>query len=74
MEQLADGVEVVRREKALLLRARSLEGADRLCALLTGRGLDHERLSGLVVALRGKDERALEEIGDLLQEEGLFLE
>jgi hypothetical protein len=70
-----EGVELVRRVKALLLRAQSKEGADRLAASLERRGVPHERLNETMVMVRGaRNEQLVKELKDQLLAEGLFLE
>ncbi len=71
----AQGVEPIIKQRTLLLKARSVEGADALCQILEDNSITHERVGEMAVTLRGtKQEKALMALQDTLRAAGLFLE
>lgn len=75
LREWTEGVELVRKQRILLLRATSREGADRMQALLEERDIHHERLNERCVAIRGsKNERAVDELRDVCRKLGLLVE
>lgn len=75
LKEWTDGVEVVRRQKAVLLRAASAAGADRLVEILERHEVPLERLNETTLMVRGgKHERAVEQLREHFRDCGLFVE
>ncbi len=75
LREWMDGVEFVRRQKALLLRAQSEESGDRLAEFLERKEIPFERLNSTVLSVRGiKNERACRGYQDELRDWGLILD
>jgi hypothetical protein len=75
IREWGEGVELIQRQRVLLLRARSKGGADRLAALLEAQGVHCERFGDNGILLQGaKGERTLLELREVLRDQGLYLE
>ena len=53
VREWSDGVELVRRQKVLLLRSMSVEGMDQLVEMLEKREIPYERLTDTATTVRG---------------------
>ncbi len=75
IREWGEGVEPITRQRMLLLRARSKSGADRLAALLEANNIASERAgeTGVLIAL-AKGEKAMREMEQALEDQGLYLE
>jgi hypothetical protein len=75
LREWTDGVQVVRRQKVMLLQASTPGGANRLAEILEQQEIPHERLADRAIVVRGgKNERALEELQERFRDSGLFVE
>ena len=75
LKEWAQGVELLRRERATLFRGESLEAVDRLAGIFEQQGIAFERLNETVVAVRGaKNEKVAKGLGEELHLQGLYIE
>lgn len=75
VREWTEGVEFVRKQKVLLLRARTKSGADRLASVLAEGDVPFERLGETMLAVRGaRNERAVRERQRVLRDWGLIVE
>ena len=75
IREWADGLELVRRQHAVVLRSRTPGGMDRLVEVLAEAGESFERVGPTVMMLTGTNaERSLVQLKDKLQEEGLHID
>ncbi len=75
IREWGEGVESITRHRVLLLRARTKSGADRLAALLEANHIASERTgeTGILISL-AKGERAVRDLEQALEDQGLYLE
>jgi len=75
VREWTDGVELVRRQKVLLLRSVTPEGMDRFVRMLDDKEMPYERLTATAVAVRGsRNEKAIRDLREDFRNEGLFIE
>jgi len=75
IREWSEGVEFIRRQRAVLLRGQSAEGIARLAEALRRRGIAFEAATDLILVVRGtRNEKALTIAREELREEGLFLD
>ncbi|MBN1420365.1 MAG: helicase-associated domain-containing protein [Planctomycetes bacterium] len=75
IREWSEGVEFIRRQRAILLRGQSPEGVARLAEALRRRGIAFEAATDLILIVRGtRNEKALTIAREELREEGLFLD
>jgi hypothetical protein len=75
VREWSDGVELVRRQKVLLLRSMSAEGMDHLVEMLEKREIPYERLTDTATTVRGsRNEKAIRDLRDEFRSVGLFIE
>lgn len=75
VREWTEGVEFVRKQKVLLLRAQTKTGADRLAGVLEESEIAYERLNDTMLTVRGaKNERAVRERQGVLRDWGLIVE
>ena len=75
LREWAQGVEILRRERASLFRGASVEAVERLAEVFEEEGIPLERLNETTVAVRGaKNEKAARDLGEKLREHGLYVE
>jgi len=75
VREWSDGVELVRRQKVLLLRSMSVEGMGRLVEMLEKREIPHERLTDTAITVRGsRYEKAIRDLREEFRGVGLFIE
>ena len=75
LKEWAQGVEILKRERASLFRGASVEAVDRLAEVFEEEGIPLERLNETTVAVRGaKNEKAARDLGEKLHQHGLYVE
>jgi hypothetical protein len=75
VREWAEGLELIRRQRAVVLRSRTEDGMDRLADILAERDIAFERVGPTIALLRGlKAEKALLQCKDKLREEGLYID
>jgi len=75
LQEWAEGVELIHRERAVVLRSRTPEGMDRLVEVLTERKVRVERLTPTVCIVKGtRGERALSQLRERLKENGIYID
>ena len=75
LREWTEGVELVRRQKGLLLRAQTPSGAELLSKILEGREVPFERLNETTIMVRGgKNERAVTDLQEHFRDHGLYVE
>lgn len=75
LEEWADGIELVRCQRALLLRAKTPKGLEQLVFELEQEGISFERLNSSTVAVRGsRNEKAVLDLRERFLSQGLVLE
>ena len=75
IREWAEGLELIRRQRAVVLRSRTEDGMDRLVDILAEEGVTFERVSTTMALLRGtKAERSLQQLRERLREEGIYID
>jgi hypothetical protein len=75
LREWTEGVELVRRQKALLLRAQTPSGAELISKILEGHEVPYERLNETTIMVRGgKNERAVKDLQEHFRDHGLYVE
>ncbi len=75
IREWAEGLELIRRQRAVVLRSRTEDGMDRLLDILGEESVSFERVAPTTALLRGaKAERALQQLRERLREEGLYID
>jgi hypothetical protein len=75
VREWAEGLELIRRHRAVVLRSRTGEGMDRLLDVLKEKKIPFERVAPTIVLLRGtKGERALLLVREKLRDEGIYID
>ena len=75
IKEWAEGVELIHRERAVVLRSRTPEAMDRLLGVLEEKKIVAERLTPTVSLVKGtRGERALNQLRDRLRESGIYID
>ncbi|MBN1443638.1 MAG: helicase-associated domain-containing protein, partial [Planctomycetes bacterium] len=75
LREWTDGVELIRKQKVMLLRASTAEGCRRLVKILEEREIEFEKLNDKIAMVRGsKSEKALRDLHEHFEKNGLFVE
>jgi hypothetical protein len=75
IREWAEGLELIRRHRAVVLRSRTEDGMDRLTDILAEKKIAFERVAPTMAILRGtKAERILLQCREKLRDEGIYID